>query len=107
MSNFDYDWFDSVDVDRSTFDDETLYYGVKDFSVDSVEELKEELRYFDSIYSIRLYDENDEMIEDFDTEWGEDFTKFDWSEIEELMDEVSYFEVCWMWSVADEPYEEA
>ena len=99
MTNIDYEWFDSLDSYYENDFEETIFYGVKDIRVSSVEELKEELRYTDKIYSIRLYDENDEMIDDFDTEWGEDFTNFDWSDIEELIDEVSYFEVCWQWSV--------
>lgn len=89
MKKVNYNFFDGYD------EDEGIIRTWKDFSVDSVEELKEELIDLENIYAIRLYDDENEMIEDFDTEYGCDFTNFDWNEIEELMDEVSYIEVCW------------
>ena len=84
MKNIDWNYFDSTDEDEGV---------IRTFKV--FEASYFEPRYTDNIYSIRLYDDEDEMIEDFDTEYGCDFTNFDWNEIEELMDEVSYIEVCW------------
>ena len=86
MKNIDWNYFDDMD------EDEGVTYAEKDFEVSSIEELKKELRYTNNIYSIRPYDEDHEMIDDFEVE---DIINFDWSDIENFLDEASYIEVCW------------